>query len=49
MAKDKKGMITTHIDDSHDKGNIFEKERHDGGHPKAKEGCYANAEGKSEN
>lgn len=42
--KDKTGKITTHIDSSHDKPNVFEKESH----PKVKEGCYANAEGKSE-
>lgn len=46
--KDAKDVITTHIDSSHEKGNIFGKEREASGHPKVKEGCYANAEGKSE-
>lgn len=46
--KDKSGKITTHIDSKHAKGNIFDKERSDAGHPKVKSGCYANAEGKSE-
>lgn len=44
MAKDEKGTILTHIDRGHDKPNVFES----GVHPKSKEGCYANAEGKSE-
>ncbi len=48
MAKDKSGSIITHIDGSHDKSNIFGHNRESQGHPKVKEGCYANAEGKSE-
>jgi hypothetical protein len=44
MAKDEKGAILTHITREHDKPNVFES----GNHPKSKEGCYANAEGKSE-
>lgn len=32
--------IITHIHEGHSKPNIFEKDVH----PKAKEGCYANAE-----
>lgn len=46
MAKDKTGAIMTHIDSSHDKPQIFEKVANQ--HPKVKEGCYANAEGRSE-
>ncbi len=46
MAKDKTGSITTHIDHEHEQPNIF----HHGSavkHPKASEGCYANAEGRN--
>jgi len=45
MAKDKTGSIITHIDSSHAKGNIFEKEANT--KPKVNEGCYANAEGRN--
>lgn len=38
--------ILTHInDDEHSKGNVFGKKE---SNPKAKQGCYANAEGKNE-
>lgn len=42
--------IVTHITEDHAKENIFgmDSNRSSTGHPKVKEGCYANAEGKSE-
>lgn len=43
--KDRTSSIITHIDHSHNVSDIFEKSAMQ--HPKVKEGCYANAEGKN--